>query len=90
MIAPTAEIDDGLFDICLARQVSRPRILALLPEFIRGTHVRRKEVRMLEGRRVVVTSDDGLPSHGDGEIYTRGAHRLEIELLRQRLRVVVS
>ncbi|MGQ9683742.1 MAG: diacylglycerol/lipid kinase family protein [Anaerolineae bacterium] len=90
MIAPAAEIDDGLFDICLARQASRRRILALLPEFIRGTHVRQKEVRMLRGRRVVVTSEEGLPSHVDGEIYTRAARRLEMELLRQRLRVVVS
>jgi len=90
MVAPEARIDDGLFDLCMARQISRPQILALIPHVIRGTHVNKPPVRMARARKVVVTSDDGLPSHVDGEIYTTAAHRIEMEVLPKRLNVVVG
>jgi YegS/Rv2252/BmrU family lipid kinase len=90
MIAPTAEIDDGLLDLCVAREVSRPQILTLIPHVIRGTHVDKPPVTMLQARKIVVTSDDDLPSHVDGEIFTTDAHRLEMEILPRRLRVVVG
>ena len=90
LLTPDAEIDDGLFDLCFAREISRPQILALIPHVIRGTHVNKPPVRMARARKIVVTSEDGLPSHVDGEIYTTDAHRIEIEVLPKRLRVVVG
>ncbi len=90
MVAPQAEIDDGLLDLCLAREISRPRILALIPHVIRGTHTNKPPVKMARARRVVVTSGDDLPSHVDGEIYTTAAHRLEMEILPKRLNVVIG
>lgn len=90
MVAPSAEIDDSWFDVCLAREVSRPQILALIPHVIRGTHVNKPPVTMLRARKVVVTSEDDLPSHVDGEIFTTDAHRLEMEILPAHLQVVVG
>lgn len=90
MFAPKAEIDDGWFDVCLAREVSRPQILALIPHVIRGTHVDKPPVTMLRARRVVVSSAEGLPSHVDGEIFTTDAQRLEMEILPRHLNVVVG
>ncbi len=90
MVAPEAEIDDGLFDLCLARQVSRPQILALIPHVIRGTHVNKPPIKMARARKVLVTSEGDLPSHVDGEIYTTNAHRLELEILPGRLNVVAG
>lgn len=88
LVTPSAEIDDGLLDLCLAHQVSRLEILRLIPHFIRGTHTSQPAVRMARTRKVVVTSEEGLPSHVDGEIFTQDARRLEIEILPQRLNIV--
>jgi diacylglycerol kinase (ATP) len=87
-VTPLAEVDDGWLDLCIAREVSRPRIFALIPHFMRGTHVDKPPVTMLRCKRAVVTCDSGLAVHVDGEIYAEAARRLEIEILPQQLRVV--
>jgi diacylglycerol kinase (ATP) len=88
LVTPQAQVDDGLLDLCLARQVSRPEILRMIPSFMRGTHTRHPAVRMARTRRLVVASDEGLASHVDGEIFTHDARRLEIEILPRRLNIV--
>jgi len=87
-IAPDAENDDGLFDICLARGLGRLGILRLLPEVIKGTHVDKEPVTMARAKRVIVDSPDPLPVHADGEIIYTDAHHLEIEIIPRRLRVI--
>jgi len=88
LIAPDAENDDGLFDICLARGLGRLGILRLLPEVIKGTHVDKEPVTMARAKRVIVDSPDPLPVHADGEIIYTDAHHLEIEIIPRRLRVI--
>ncbi len=88
LVTPLAEVDDGWLDLCIAREISRLRILALIPHFVRGTHVDKPPVTMLRCKRAVVTCDTGLAVHIDGEIYAEAASRLEIEILPKRLRVV--
>lgn len=88
LIAPDAENDDGLFDICLARGLGRLEILRLLPELMRGTHVDKEPVTMAKARRVILDSPDPLPVHVDGEILYTDAHHLEIEIIPHHLRVI--
>jgi YegS/Rv2252/BmrU family lipid kinase len=87
-VTPLAEVDDGWLDLCIAREISRPRIFALIPHFMRGTHVDKPPVTMLRCKRAVVACESGLAVHVDGEIYAEAARRLEIEILPQRLRVI--
>ncbi|MFQ6001333.1 MAG: diacylglycerol/lipid kinase family protein [Anaerolineae bacterium] len=89
LIAPDAENDDGLFDICLARGLGRLGILRLLPEVMRGTHVDKEPVTMARATRVILDSPDPLPVHADGEIIYTDAHHLEIEIIPRRLRVII-
>jgi diacylglycerol kinase family enzyme len=46
-VAPDAQPDDGLIDVCVADSMSRLSALRKLPRFVAGTHVTLKEVRML-------------------------------------------
>jgi len=88
LIAPDAQNDDGVFDICLARGLGRLGILRLLPEVIKGTHVDKEPVTMAKAKRVILDSPDPLPVHADGEIIYTNAHHLEIEIIPRRLRVI--
>jgi YegS/Rv2252/BmrU family lipid kinase len=88
LIAPQAEIDDGTLDMCIAPEVRRTRMLALLPYFLKGTHVDQPEVTMLRADHITVTSQDNLIAHADGEIVCSDARRIEFRVLPKKLRVV--
>jgi diacylglycerol kinase (ATP) len=86
-VTPQAQPDDGLFDLCIAREVSRLAMLGLVPHFMRGTHVGREPITMARARRVTISSPDDLVAHMDGEVLCTDAHRIECEILPRRLRV---
>ena len=88
LVTPDAEVDDGLFDLMLAREMSRLRMLSFVPMLIKGTHPREQEIAMDRASRVVLTSDGDLVAHVDGELICRDAHRLEFVLYPRALRVV--
>lgn len=86
-VAPQAQPDDGLFDLCVVREVSRLAMLGLIPHFMKGTHVGRAPITMARARQVTISSPDDLVAHIDGEILCTDAHQIECEILPQRLRV---
>ena len=86
-VAPQAQPDDGLFDLCIAREVSRPAQLGLIPHFMKGTHVDQEPVTMARARRVTISSSDDLVAHVDGEVLCTDGHEIECEILPRRLRV---
>lgn len=82
MMAPEGEPDDGLFDLCIAREVSRARIFGLIPHFLRGTQATQEPIHTGRTRSIVVTAAEGtLPAHADGETLCINGRRLELELL---------
>jgi YegS/Rv2252/BmrU family lipid kinase len=85
--APHAQPDDGLLDLCIVREISRVAMLGLVPHFMKGTHVGREPVTMGRAQRVTVSSPDDLVAHVDGEMLCTDAHRIEFEILPERLRV---
>jgi YegS/Rv2252/BmrU family lipid kinase len=87
LVAPQADPDDGLFDLCIARDMSRLAILGLIPHFMKGTHVGRKDITMARAAGVTVRSREGLVAHIDGEVLCTAGHQLDFEILRRRLRV---
>jgi len=89
MMAPEGKPDDGLFDLCIAHEVSRARIFGLVPHFMRGTQATQEPIRMAQARRVVVTAVEGiLPAHADGETLCTKGRRLELELLPNQLEII--
>lgn len=91
MMAPNGSPEDGSFDLCIAEQVSRARIFAIIPKFMKGTQASDPAIRTAQARRVVVTALQGtLPAHADGETLCTEGDRLEIELLPRQLEVFVD
>ncbi|MCK5315807.1 MAG: diacylglycerol kinase family lipid kinase [Anaerolineales bacterium] len=88
-MAPDAESDDGIFDLCIAQEVSRARIFTLIPHFLRGTQATQNEITTGRAARVSITALEGsLPAQSDGEIISVDGQSLEIELLPRRLEIV--
>jgi len=86
-VTPDARPDDGLFDVCIVRELGRLATLSMIPLFMKGTHTDRDPVKMIRTKRLKVSSPDELIIHVDGEMLCTDGHELEIELLPGRLRV---
>ncbi|OGO21041.1 MAG: hypothetical protein A2Z14_12800 [Chloroflexi bacterium RBG_16_48_8] len=87
--APDAEPDDGLLDLCIAREVTRRRILTLIPYFLKGTQDTQEEITMGKAAQISISAIDGvLPAQTDGEILCTDGNHLEIEILPRQLEVV--
>jgi diacylglycerol kinase (ATP) len=88
-MAPDASIEDGFFDLCIARQVSRRRILSLIPHFLRGTQATQEEILTGKGARINIEALKGvLPAQTDGEILCVDGTELRIEIFPKALEVV--
>jgi len=89
MMAPHGKTDDGLFDLCIAQQVSRAHIFALIPKFMKGTQATDPAVKTAQAQRVVVTALDGvLPAHIDGETLCVEGRQLTLELVPRQIEIV--
>jgi YegS/Rv2252/BmrU family lipid kinase len=87
-VCPEANAEDGFFDVMLAAEVGRARILQLVPRIMRGTHAGEPDLRMLRAKRVVIESQAPLVVEADGEIAFEDARRLEIDVLPGALAVI--
>ena len=91
LIAPDAKIDDGILHYAMITDVSRPMMFRIVPEVMKGTHGRFKQVKMGTCKKFTLTADRPLYIHADGEIYSgpgtdlRGA---SFEILPNALKVV--
>ena len=91
IMAPDSEPDDGLFDLCIAREVSRARMFTLIPHFFRGTQATQDPITMGRAARISITALEGtLPAQTDGEILCIDGRHLEIELLRRQIEIVCA
>ena len=90
LMAPPAQVDDGLLDFVYAPEMSRARVLTILPRLFSGSHLRHPLVRHGRTRRLVVESEPGTPIHADGEILCEACERVEYEILPQKITLLTS
>lgn len=89
MMAPDGLTDDGLFDLCIAGQVSKLGIFGLIPRFMQGTQAGHPAIRAARTDRIAVTAVQGsLPAHADGETLCIAGERLDLHILPALLEVV--
>lgn len=91
LIAPEAKIDDGILHYAMITNVSRPMMLRIVPEVMKGTHGRFKQVRMGTCKKFTLSADRPLYIHADGEIFTgpgTDLRKVSFEILPKALKVV--
>jgi YegS/Rv2252/BmrU family lipid kinase len=89
-LTPQAQIDDGLFDVCMVRGLGRWQVVRDVPIFLKGAHGDKPYVRLAQGRKLMVTSAEPLAVDSDGEMLegTDYHWQIEVELLPQKLEVI--
>ena len=91
LLAPEAQLNDGKMTYVAVQNVSRLMMFRLLPEFLKATHMRFKQIRMGEFKKLSITSNIPLYIHADGETFTSFGSNLKkvsIEILPNALKVV--
>lgn len=90
LLTPEADPADGLFDVCIAREMPLHRILQVLPLALMGRHLGAREVTYVQADRLVLTSSTPLPVHLDGEVITRMATQVEARIVPAALQVLTG
>jgi diacylglycerol kinase family enzyme len=91
LLAPEAKVDDGILHYAMIKNVSRPMMFRLIPEVMKGTHGRFKQVVMGTCKMMNITADRPMYIHTDGEIYSgfgTNVRRISFEVLPNALKVV--
>ena len=89
MMAPHGDPLDGFLDLCIAEQVSKLKIFALILRFMNGDQGDHPAVQFQRAKRVKITALEGyLPAHADGETVSVANKELSIELLPNQLELV--
>lgn len=65
-VAPEADVEDGLLDVVIVRDIPVPTFLAVFPRVFTGTHTSHPAVEIVRGRRVRLATQ-GIVTYADGE-----------------------
>ena len=91
MMAPEARTDDGMLDLCIAGQLSRFGILAMIPRFMKGTQATQPQIKTATG---IESQRDGtgrsFPAHADGETICVAGKELQVEMIKQPIEIVTG
>jgi diacylglycerol kinase (ATP) len=68
LVAPDADLEDGLFEVCLIKELSRGAFLRAFPGVFRGKHIHHPAVSMFRGAKVRLECEPPLPVLVDGDI----------------------
>ncbi len=86
-IAPRAQLDDGLLDVCVVGNVARLRLLRLFPSVYFGRHLGIPEVGYFQVERLRIETEKSLDVYADGEYVCRTP--IEVSVASRALTVLV-
>jgi YegS/Rv2252/BmrU family lipid kinase len=81
LMAPSAEIDDGLLDVTLLNKTTRRKLLQSFPKIFTGEHIHLDEIEQFKAQKITVITDRPKVLAPDGELM--GISPYEVECLRQ-------
>ncbi len=89
MMAPHSKYDDGVFDLCVVREVSRGKIVSLMGMIMKGTQSEDPAVSVPQAKKIKITAVEGtLPAHADGVTLCEEGKEISIEILPQALTII--
>ena len=78
IMAPSAKIDDGFFDVVVLSPLSRRSLLSALPKIFAGTHGENPAVSFYRGKSLKISTDPVKPLLPDGEIFGSTPSQVDI------------
>ena len=81
MMAPGAELDDGLLDMVFAPEVSKGSVISILLKLMQGKHIHHPAVTFHRITAIDLTSIPGTPLHSDGELFAETAETVSYRVL---------
>ncbi len=78
MMAPAADVTDGLADLIVAEPIGRLDLIRTFPKIFRGTHLAHPKVSARAVRRIDFETDQTLTVMVDGELLDVVPHRIEV------------
>ena len=91
MMAPDAQTDDGMLDLCIAGQLSRIGILTMIPRFMKGTQATQTQIKTGRAAKIHVVALQGvLPAHADGETICTAGSELRVEIIKQPIEIIAG
>lgn len=85
LMAPSAEIDDGLLDITLVKRITRRKLLQSFPKIFTGEHIYIDEIETFKTNHIKIESDTPKVLTPDGELL--GITPVEIKCLKHAIEV---
>ena len=87
-VAPNAQLDDGLFDICVIQDASKTEFMRAFPSVFKGNHVHHPRVMMRRARKVELWCDRPWPVLVDGELV--GTAPMAFEIVPRAVEVIAN
>jgi diacylglycerol kinase (ATP) len=91
-VAPDAIQDDGILDYAMIQRTSRLMMFRIVPEVMKGTHGKFKQVKLGRFHHLKLVSDRPIAIHTDGEIlagFTSEITELDVSILPKALKIIV-
>lgn len=85
LMAPNAEIDDGLLDVTLLSKTSRRRLIQCFPKIFTGEHIFLDEVEQFQAKDIHIVTDNPKVLTPDGELL--GITPVRVQCLHQAIEV---
>jgi len=78
----------SLLDICRINDVSKFKVIRNLPSLKNGTVGEIDVVDVYRGKKILIKSNQKLPIHYDGEIYTNDTKKMELSIIPQAINII--
>ena len=79
-LTPRARLDDGKFDLCIIKQITRYRIVTNFLKLYNGTIGDLPEIEHFQTAHLVIESEMAIPVHTDGERILPVPHRFDVSI----------
>jgi len=92
LVAPDAVYNDGVLNYASIRHVSRLMMLRLIPEVMKGTHGRFKQVKLGKLHKVQLRSEKPVTIHADGEVisgFGMNVRNVSVEIVPGAVEIIV-